>query len=80
MTVKTAYNVAVVGATGAVGTKILQILEEKDFPIKELKALSSKRSAGTTIHFNNKDIVVEEATPDSFKGIDIALFSGWLRY
>lgn len=75
MTEKTAYNVAVVGATGAVGTKILQILEDKKFPIKELKALSSKRSAGTTIHFNNKDIVVEEATPDSFKGIDIALFS-----
>lgn len=69
------YNIAVVGATGAVGQKIIQILEEKAFPIKQLKALSSKRSAGTKITFNNKEITVEEATPESFEGVDIALFS-----
>ncbi|MEC5422640.1 aspartate-semialdehyde dehydrogenase [Virgibacillus sp. C22-A2] len=69
------YNVAIVGATGAVGQKILQILEDKDFPIRELKLLSSKRSAGITIPFKDKTITVEEAVPDSFAGVDIALFS-----
>ncbi len=75
MTRKTAYNIAVVGATGAVGQKITQILEQKNFPINELKLLSSKRSAGTKVLFKNKEITVEEATPDSFAGVDIALFS-----
>ncbi|WP_405102098.1 aspartate-semialdehyde dehydrogenase [Oceanobacillus sp. FSL H7-0719] len=75
MTENAKYNVAVLGATGAVGTKILQILEKKNFPIKELKVLASKRSAGKTIQFNGNDITIEEATPESFKGIDIALFS-----
>ncbi|SEQ56647.1 aspartate semialdehyde dehydrogenase [Virgibacillus subterraneus] len=75
MTKKTAYNIAVVGATGAVGKKITQILEQKNFPINELKLLSSKRSAGTKLLFKNQEITVEEATPDSFAGVDIALFS-----
>lgn len=75
MTGKTAYNIAVVGATGAVGQKITQILEQKNFPINELKLLSSKRSAGTKLLFKNQEITVEEATPDSFAGVDIALFS-----
>ncbi|MBP1949178.1 aspartate-semialdehyde dehydrogenase [Virgibacillus litoralis] len=75
MTKKTAYNIAVVGATGAVGQKITQILEQKNFPINELKLLSSKRSAGTKLLFKNQEITVEEATPDSFAGVDIALFS-----
>lgn len=75
MAEKTAYNVAVVGATGAVGQKIIQLLEEKNFPIDKFKALSSKRSAGQKIMFNNKETVVEEALPESFEGIDIALFS-----
>ncbi|MGJ9458910.1 aspartate-semialdehyde dehydrogenase [Oceanobacillus sp. CF4.6] len=75
MTEKKAYNVAVVGATGAVGQKIMQLLENKNFPINELKLLSSKRSAGKKLRFGNKEITVEEATPDSFKGVDIALFS-----
>ncbi|MGP4107037.1 aspartate-semialdehyde dehydrogenase [Virgibacillus sp. L01] len=75
MTKKTAYNIAVVGATGAVGQKITQILEQKNFPINELKLLSSKRSAGTKLLFKNQEITVEEATPESFAGIDIALFS-----
>lgn len=75
MTQNAKYNVAVVGATGAVGTKIIQILQKKNFPIKELKVLASKRSAGKSIQFNGKDITIEEATPESFKGVDIALFS-----
>jgi aspartate-semialdehyde dehydrogenase len=72
---KTLYNVAVLGATGAVGEKILKLLEEKDFPINELKLLSSKRSAGKKVNFKNQKITVEEATADSFEGVDIALFS-----
>ncbi|AOZ94275.1 aspartate-semialdehyde dehydrogenase [Paenibacillus crassostreae] len=69
------FNVAVVGATGAVGEQIIGLLEKRDFPISKLKLLSSARSAGTVIKFKGQDIVVEEATPDSFAGIDIALFS-----
>ncbi|SHF52803.1 aspartate-semialdehyde dehydrogenase [Ornithinibacillus halophilus] len=69
------YNFAVVGATGAVGQKIIQKLEEKNLPIESLKLLSSKRSAGKKVHFKNQEIIVEEATDDSFKDIDIALFS-----
>jgi aspartate-semialdehyde dehydrogenase len=69
------FNVAVVGATGAVGEQIIGLLEKRDFPISKLKLLSSPRSAGTVINFKGQDIVVEEATPDSFEGIDIALFS-----
>ncbi|AJS59115.1 aspartate-semialdehyde dehydrogenase [Paenibacillus sp. IHBB 10380] len=69
------FNVAVVGATGAVGEQILGLLEKRDFPVAKLKLLSSARSAGTVINFKGQDITVEEATPDSFDGIDIALFS-----
>ncbi|PZD93374.1 aspartate-semialdehyde dehydrogenase [Paenibacillus sambharensis] len=69
------FNVAVVGATGAVGEQIIGLLEKRNFPINQLKLLSSARSAGTTIKFRDQDITVEEATPESFKGVDIALFS-----
>src|SRR5690625_4713633 len=75
MTKKTSFNVAVVGATGAVGEKIMHFLEEKNLPINELKLLSSARSAGKKLTFKHKEIIVEEAKPESFKGIDIALFS-----
>lgn len=75
MVLKTTYNVAIVGATGAVGQTILNILEDRDFPIHTLKLLSSPRSAGKKVHFNNKELTIEEATPDSFADIDIALFS-----
>ncbi|MEN2766395.1 aspartate-semialdehyde dehydrogenase [Ornithinibacillus xuwenensis] len=75
MTMKLKYNIAVVGATGAVGQKIVKILEERNFPINNLKLLSSKRSAGTKIQFKDTELVVEEATNDSFHDIDIALFS-----
>ncbi|SFA76757.1 aspartate semialdehyde dehydrogenase [Lentibacillus halodurans] len=68
-------NVAVVGATGAVGEKIIEILEHKNFPINEIKLLSSKRSAGKRVVFNQQELTVEEAKPESFSNIDIALFS-----
>lgn len=75
MAEKNSVNVAVVGATGAVGEKIIKILDNKDFPINELKLLSSKRSAGKKVLFDNRELTVEEAKPESFNNIDIALFS-----
>jgi aspartate-semialdehyde dehydrogenase len=69
------FNVAVVGITGAVGQQIIRLLSERNFPISQLKLLASKRSAGSKIVFNGKEITVEEATPESFDGIDIAFFS-----
>ncbi len=69
------YNVAVVGATGAVGTEMLRILEERDFPVAEVRPLASARSAGSTVRFRGDAVKVQELTPESFGGIDIALFS-----
>ncbi|MDC0760736.1 aspartate-semialdehyde dehydrogenase [Brevibacillus sp. HB1.2] len=69
------FNVAVVGATGAVGQQMIQLLEQRNFPIKQLKLLASGRSAGKTVTFKGQEIVLEEATPDSFAGVDFALFS-----
>ena len=68
-------NVAVVGATGAVGIEMIKILEERNFPVDELRLLASKRSQGKKVKFRDKDITVEELTNDSFTGIDIGLFS-----
>ncbi len=68
-------TVAVLGATGAVGQQMIQTLENRDFPIKTLKLLSSARSAGSKVVFKGSEIIVEEATPESFEGVDIALFS-----
>lgn len=70
-----AYTVAVVGATGAVGTQMIKQLEESTLPIEKLRLLSSSRSAGKTLQFKGQDIVVEETTEESFAGVDIALFS-----
>ena len=70
-----AVNVAVVGATGAVGEEFLTVLAERNFPIKNLKLLASARSAGKTIVYKGETFTVEELTKDSFKGVDIALFS-----
>ena len=70
------YNVAILGATGAVGTEFINLIEERDFPFNELRLLASKRSAGTKLTVKGKTYTVEEATPDSFKGMDIALFAG----
>ncbi len=69
------YNLAIVGATGAVGQEMLKILQERNFPVGELRLLASKRSAGKKVLFRDKEIEVQETTKDSFKGIDIALFS-----
>ncbi len=70
-----AVNVAVVGATGAVGEEFLRILEERKFPVKELRLLASKRSAGKKMRFCGTDYTVQELTRHSFQGIKIALFS-----
>lgn len=69
------YHVAVVGATGAVGTQMLNTLADREFPISKLTLLSSKRSAGTKLTFKGQEYTVEEATPESFEGVQIALFS-----
>lgn len=69
------YHVAVVGATGAVGEQMLQTLEKRNFPISKLTLLSSARSAGTKLTFKGEEYTVEEATPESFEGVQIALFS-----
>ncbi len=69
------YNVAVMGATGAVGGVFLSMLRERKFPIKNLRLLASSRSAGKIIEFNGEKIKVEELTHNSFKGVDIVLSS-----
>lgn len=68
-------NVAILGATGAVGQEFLSILAERKFPIAELKLLASGKSAGKKVKFLGKEIAIEEARPDSFKGIDLVLSS-----
>ncbi|XP_043702178.1 aspartate-semialdehyde dehydrogenase-like isoform X2 [Telopea speciosissima] len=68
-------SLAVVGVTGAVGQEFLRVLSDRDFPYKSIRMLASKRSAGKYLTFDDKEYVVEELTPESFDGIDIALFS-----
>lgn len=75
MSERKGYRVAVVGATGAVGQQMIQTLENRDFPVSELLLLSSSRSAGSKVTYKGKEITVQEAKPESFEGIDIALFS-----
>ncbi|MBW2172657.1 MAG: aspartate-semialdehyde dehydrogenase [Deltaproteobacteria bacterium] len=69
------FNVAVAGATGAVGSQMLACLEERDFPVKNLKLLATARSAGQKLRFKGEEISVEELTETSFKGVDIGIFS-----
>jgi aspartate-semialdehyde dehydrogenase len=69
------FVVAVVGATGAVGREMLATLEKRNFPVDEIKCLASARSAGSTMRFRGKETTVHAATPESFKGVQIALFS-----
>jgi len=69
------FNVAVVGATGAVGETMLSILQERNFPVENIYALASSRSAGSTIRFNGKTVVIEELEKFDFKSVDIGLFS-----
>jgi len=69
------YKVAIAGATGAVGVEFLRLLEDRKFPISELRLLASARSAGKTMRFQGRDVLVEELAEDSFANIDIAFFS-----
>jgi len=74
---KSKYNVAVVGARGAVGSEMIKILEERKFPVAELRLFGSARSKGTTVCFQGRDITVQELKfePDEFQGVDIVLSS-----
>ena len=68
-------TIAIVGATGAVGAELLRILDERKVPVDELRLLASARSAGRTLTFAGREIVVAAATPDAFAGVDLAFFS-----
>ena len=68
-------HVAVVGATGAVGIEMIKTLEKRNFPVGKLTLLASARSAGKQLDFRGQPVTVETLTADSFKGVDIALFS-----
>ena len=70
-----AKNIAIVGATGAVGVEILRVLERRNFPVGKLKLLASERSVGKTLDFKGKPVPVELLEAGAFKGIDIAFFS-----
>lgn len=70
------YNVVVVGATGAVGQEMLKVLEERRFPVGTLRLCATSRSAGRKLSFRGREYTVEETTPDSFAGMDFALFAG----
>lgn len=72
---KRSYVVAVVGATGAVGTRMIKMLEESTLPIEKVRLLATSRSAGKVLKYKDQEIIVEETTENSFEGIDIALFS-----
>jgi aspartate-semialdehyde dehydrogenase len=72
---KSGYVVAVVGATGAVGTEMIEVLEERKFPVIRLVLLASARSAGGMVTFEGNEVPIEVLTKDSFAGVDIALFS-----
>ena len=69
------YTVAIVGATGAVGTRMIQQLEQSTLPVDKVRLLSSSRSAGKVLQYKDQDVTVELTTKDSFEGVDIALFS-----
>lgn len=68
-------NVAILGATGAVGTELVELLESRNFPVASLKLLASGRSAGKTLTFKGETLSVEEVTEESFKGVDLVLAS-----
>jgi len=69
------YKVAIAGATGAVGREMIKVLEEREFPVSELVPLASERSEGQQLEFMEEPVVVRRLKPDSFAGVDIALFS-----
>ncbi len=69
------FNVAVVGATGAVGNEMVETLDQRNFPVRELRLLASERSAGTVLSYKGHDVRVDVLREDSFKGMEIGLFS-----
>ncbi|MCX6340066.1 MAG: aspartate-semialdehyde dehydrogenase [Candidatus Aureabacteria bacterium] len=69
------YSIAIAGATGAVGTEMIRTLEKRNFPVRDIRLLASRRSVGKRLPFKGEDIPVEELRADSFKGVEIALFS-----
>ncbi len=69
------YRLGIVGATGAVGQELIRLLHERNFPLRELVLLASARSAGKTQTWNAQSWKIAEATPDAFKGLDVAIFS-----
>jgi len=71
----TRFNIAIVGATGAVGQEMLRVLEQREFPIKEIRCFASPQSAGKTLLFKGKQVPIEQLSENCFQGIDIALFS-----
>jgi aspartate-semialdehyde dehydrogenase len=72
---RSAPVVAIVGATGAVGVELMRCLEQRDFPLRELRLLASSRSAGKTLTFKGRPLTVRELNEDSFGGVNLALFS-----
>lgn len=72
---KNSYNIAIVGATGAVGMEMIATLEKRKFPVNKIKFLASEKSVGKKLTFQNELVAVETLGKDSFKGVDIALFS-----
>lgn len=68
-------TIAIVGATGAVGEVLLQVLEERQFPVGALRPLASERSAGTTVQFHGREIPVQLARPEAFDGVDFVFFA-----
>lgn len=72
---RTSLTVAVVGATGVVGRTMIQVLNERDFPVGELRLLASARLAGRTVSVDGRTLEIGEAVPEAFDGVDLALFS-----
>src|SRR5437588_12049782 len=72
---KKTYNVAVVGATGAVGIEMMRMLQDRQFPIKNIRVLASERSHGKSMIFNGKRAIVEVLRPEAISDLDMAIFS-----
>lgn len=72
---KSSYNVGIVGATGAVGQELIGLLQSRAFPVGELRLLASARSAGKTLDAGGRKLTVQEAKPEAFEGLDLALFA-----